>query len=305
MSSFGPDYRGRFAPTPSGPLHLGSLLTALAGWLRARQAQGQWLLRIDDLDRARCPQGASAVILRQLEAHGLHWDEAPRLQSEHVEEYAAALEQLRALGTVYPCTCTRARLAAESRPGPDGPVYCGRCRQGPCDSTAPSALRWLVPAGRLELQDPVQGRLWRDAETEIGDFVLRRSDGVYGYQLACVVDEQAQGITEVVRGADLIGSSLRQVLLLRALRSPVPAYVHLPVLTAAGGRKLSKQNGATALDEKTVGANLLLCLRALGQHPPADLRRAPTPEILDWALQHWRLGQVPLTRQQNIPDFPG
>lgn len=305
MSPSGAAYRGRFAPTPSGPLHLGSLLTALASWLRARQAGGDWLLRIDDLDQARCPPGARETILRQLEAHGLHWDGTPRIQSEHLREYAAALEQLRAQGGVYPCNCTRARLAIESRSGPDGPVYSGRCRATPADSAAANALRWRVPGGRVVLDDPIQGQLWRDAESEIGDFVLRRGDGIYGYQLACVVDEQAQGITEVVRGADLIGSSLRQLLLLRALSLSVPTYVHLPVLAAPDGRKLSKQNGAAALDERSASHNLLLCLRALGQEPPAALRGAATREILDWALRHWSLALVVPTRQQAIPDFPG
>lgn len=302
MSSPGPEYRGRFAPTPSGPLHLGSLLTALASWLRARQAGGRWLLRIDDLDRARCPPGASAAILRQLEAHGLHWDETPRLQSAHGAEYATALERLQAQGRVYSCDCTRARLAAESRSGPDGPVYGGRCRAAPAGSSS-AALRWRIASGSVELQDPVQGRLWRDADREIGDFVLRRSDGVIGYQLACVVDEQAQGITEVVRGADLIGSSLRQTLLLRALGAPVPAYLHLPVLVEADGRKLSKQNGAKALDERNVGDNLRRCLRALGSAPPAELGRAPAPELLAWALREWRLAQVPAALQQSIPEL--
>ncbi|ROH90905.1 tRNA glutamyl-Q(34) synthetase GluQRS [Stagnimonas aquatica] len=304
MSPPDPEYRGRFAPTPSGPLHLGSLLTALTSWLRARQAGGRWLLRIDDLDRARCPPGASAVILRQLEAHGLHWDETPRLQSAHGAEYTAALERLQSQGRVYPCDCTRARLAAESRPGPDGPVYSGRCRSAPI-GTGAAALRWRVPSGGVELQDPVQGRLWRDAESEIGDFVLRRGDGVCGYQLACVVDEQAQGITEVVRGADLIGSSLRQILLLGALGAPVPAYLHLPVLVAVDGRKLSKQNGAPALDEHSAGANLQRCLRALGGAPPVELERAAPQEILAWALREWRLTQVAPARQQSIPEMAG
>lgn len=304
MSTPGPGYRGRFAPTPSGPLHLGSLLTALASWLRARQADGSWLLRIDDLDQARCPPGASTLILRQLESHGLHWDEAPRIQSEHGEEYAATLSRLRAQGLVYSCHCTRARLAVESRPGPDGPIYSGRCRSAP-PSPGAAALRWRVPSGSVDLLDPVQGHLSRDAETDIGDFVLRRSDGVFGYQLACVVDEQAQGITEVVRGADLIGSSLRQALLLRELGLPIPSYVHLPVLVAADGRKLSKQNGAPALDERNTGCNLLRCLNALGASPPPELAGAANSEVLGWALREWNLAQVSPARQQGLPEPAG
>lgn len=254
-------YRGRFAPTPSGPLHLGSLLTALASWLDARAQGGTWLLRIDDLDAPRCPPGADGTILDQLERHGLHWDEIPRRQSAHVEAYAAAHAGLARNGLVYGCRCTRAVLAAESLQGPDGAVYCGRCR----DAALPTdglATRLRVPEGRIELGDPVQGLLVRDAGSGIGDFVLRRSDGVIGYQLACVVDEHAQGITHVLRGADLIGSSLRQRLLQQGLGLPSPVYAHLPVLLATDGRKLSKQNGAAALDPRTPGTNIERCLRA-------------------------------------------
>lgn len=293
-----PRYRGRFAPTPSGPLHLGSLLTALASWLDARVAGGDWLLRIDDLDAPRCPPGAADLILRQLESHGLHWDETPRRQSEHVEAYEQAYEQLRQSQRVYACGCTRATLAAESRPGPDGPVYSGRCRETATARTGPStSSRLRLAPQRTELDDPVQGLLVRNVATEIGDFVLRRADGLIGYQLACVIDEAAQGITQVLRGADLIGSSLRQRLLQAELGLPSPAYLHLPVLTEADGRKLSKQNGASALDSEQARDNLERCLRLLGQvPPPAGL---PTHELLQHALQHWQRARIP--RQYSLP----
>ncbi|MDP3859724.1 MAG: tRNA glutamyl-Q(34) synthetase GluQRS [Stagnimonas sp.] len=285
-------YRGRFAPTPSGPLHLGSLLTALASWLDARAAQGRWLLRIDDLDRARCPPGASDLILRQLEAHGLYWDESPRWQSEHVEEYQQAFAELERRGHTYACYCTRALLAVESRAGPDGPVYSGRCRLiGARPEAVAASSRLRLEPEALELVDPIQGTLRRHSTRDIGDFVLRRADGVIGYQLACVLDEAAQGITEVLRGADLIGSSFRQRLLQRELGLRSPGYAHLPVLTGADGRKLSKQNGAAALDPDQPASNLRHCLQLLGQAEPEP--GLPVEQLLLGASQRWLRSSVP------------
>lgn len=290
-------YRGRFAPTPSGPLHLGSLLAALAGWLQARAAGGAWLLRIDDLDLERSRGGHADTIQRQLEDHGLHWDESPRLQSRHVAEYEAAYERLRGAAPLYPCGCTRARLAQDSLPGIDGPVYAGTCRDQPPHNAGPrNACRLRVDAGTLELSDAWQGPLRRDLQRDIGDFVVRRADGQIGYQLACVVDEAAQGISEVVRGADLIGSSLRQVLLQRLLGLPAPDYRHLPVLVGADGRKLSKQNHAQPIDAASAGNNLHYCLQLLGQAPPPMLRGAMSAEILRWAQQNWNAQQLPTGR---------
>ena len=285
--------RGRFAPTPSGPLHLGSLLTALASWLSARTAGGVWLLRIDDLDTLRCPPGAADTILRQLEAHGLHWDETPRRQSQHLPEYAEALRQLQDRGMLYRCTCTRATLAAESLPGPDDLVYSGRCRAQAGADDGRSALRFQIPEQTLTLNDGVQGLLSRHSAGEIGDFVLRRADGLIAYQLACVVDDRAQAVTDVVRGADLIGSSFRQCALQRALQWTTPLYSHLPVLVEPDGRKLSKQNGATALDSSRAASNLMCCLRLLGQLPPTGLDGVAVNEALAWASKHWHLAAVP------------
>jgi glutamyl-Q tRNA(Asp) synthetase len=285
-------YRGRFAPTPSGPLHLGSLLTALASFLQARAAGGSWLLRVDDLDGPRCRPEHAETILRQLEAHALLWDETPRFQSRHVEEYGAAYGKLEQTGLLYPCACTRAQLARDSLPGVDGPIYAGTCR-GLAATPPRPAWRLRTGPGRLELDDPWQGLLKRDAEKDIGDFVLRRADGAIGYQLACVVDEAAQGITEVVRGADLIGSSFRQLWLQQLMRLAPPAYRHLPVLAGADGRKLSKQNHAEAVETRRAPVNLLECLGLLGQPYPAELRQAPAPEILAWAIAHWNSGTVP------------
>lgn len=280
-------YRGRFAPTPSGPLHLGSLLTALASWLQARVSRGAWLIRIDDLDGPRCVPGSADQILRQLEQHGLEWDEAPRYQSAHVQEYLGALELLKGDACLYPCICTRAELAQSSRSGPDGAVYPGTCRARAITSGR-HTVRLRVGSERSCIDDSWQGLQCRNMETEIGDFVVLRADGVPGYQLASVVDEQALGITEVVRGADLLGSSIRQAYLFALMKLSAPGYRHLPVLVSPQGLKLSKQNHAPALQSSAASENLWRCLSCLQQEPPPELRRCPPGEILEWALAHWR-----------------
>lgn len=285
-------YRGRFAPTPSGPLHAGSLVTALASWLDARAARGRWLIRIDDLDRARCPTGAESQILRQLEAHGLTWDEAPRRQSLHLDEYEAAIELLKGQGLLFECSCTRAQLARSSREGIDGPVYPGTCRDG-AKGAGKRSLRFRVQIGETAVDDAIQGPLARNNQTDIGDFVVRRSDGIFGYHLACVVDEHAQRITDVVRGCDLLGSTLCQHLLQQALGYGTPAYAHLAVLHDPSGRKLSKQNHAPPIEARNAGANLFSALGLLGQAPPPALERSSAGEILDWARAHWDRASLP------------
>lgn len=290
-------YCGRFAPTPSGPLHAGSLLTALASYLQARAAGGAWLLRIDDLDRARCRTEHADTILRQLEAHGLYWDAAPRLQSRHIDEYEAAYEQLIARGLLYGCSCTRAQLAQTSRNSIDGPVYAGTCRDRRIDLPG-LARRLRVESIELEIDAPCQGRMRRQLDIDIGDFIVRRADGQIAYQLACAADEQAQGITEVVRGADLIGSSFKQRHLQQLLDLPQPAYVHIPVLLDRQGHKLSKQNHAESIDARSAADNLFDGLHHLGQHPPAWLRQARAAEILQWAIAAWNLRRLP--RQTSL-----
>jgi glutamyl-Q tRNA(Asp) synthetase len=294
-SSHKTTYRGRFAPTPSGPLHLGSLLTALASYLQARSRGGAWLLRIDDLDRARCPSGTAGVILRQLEQHGLHWDESPRHQLACLDEYRAALDELRHRGQVYPCTCTRAMLRHSARPGPDGPIYPGTCRGGTASGRA--SLRVRVDGPPVCFEDGWQGRQCRAPQAELGDFVVRRSDGQLSYQLACAVDEAAQRVTEVVRGADLLGSTFQQRWLQHSLGLRRPAYRHLPVLVDGQGRKLSKQNHAAAVDARDAPANLLRCVLLLGQRPPAELHGAAPAALLRWASAHWDAAKVPRAAQ--------
>lgn len=293
------DYRGRFAPTPSGPLHLGSLLTALASWLQARHRSGQWQLRMDDLDTPRCPPGMDREILRQLQAHGLTWDGDIRYQSAHLSEYQETLAGLIAAGATYPCRCTRAELARSSRPGPDHPVYSGHCRARNTSATAgPCSLRLQIPALTIRLNDGIQGMVERQLELEIGDFIIRRSDGQFAYQLACAVDESAMAITEVVRGIDLLGSTFQQIHLLQRLGMPTPRYLHLPVIVDHQGRKLSKQNHAAALTDVEAPANLHRCLELLGQDLPSPT--CTQAQLLEQAARSWDPGRIPRTAQISI-----
>ncbi|MBA4287057.1 MAG: tRNA glutamyl-Q(34) synthetase GluQRS [Xanthomonadaceae bacterium] len=291
-------YRGRFAPTPSGPLHLGSLVTALASYLAARHAGGSWLLRIDDIDGPRCRPEHADTILKQLELHGLHWDETVRYQSRHELDYQAAFEQLHKQGLCYRCICTRAQLAEISPAGIDGPVYPGICRDA-AHQQADSAWRFRLPDGRIMLDDQLHGRIERDLVDDIGDFVIRRADGRYGYQLASVVDEQQQGITDLVRGADLIGSSLRQKYLMQHFGIPVPNFLHIPVLLDSKGYKLSKQNHATPINASSAAQNLIRGLDLLGQAPFAADWHGRVDEILMRAVRNWNPALIP--KRLNLP----
>lgn len=285
-------YRGRFAPTPSGPLHMGSLLTAVASFVHAKNRQGLWLLRIDDLDTARNVEHADSTIQQQLEAHGLQWDEHPRYQSRFIADYHDALSALSRKHLLYACTCTRAQLKRASKPGRDESIYAGTCRQRAIESR-PHAIRLRIRSGVLCFDDGWQGRQCRDMEKEIGDFVLQRADGLLAYQLACAVDESEQGITEVVRGADLLPSSFRQIYVQQALGLTPPAYRHLPVLVDHTGNKLSKQNHALAIESRDASRNLWHCLQLLGQQVSAELLSENPTAILSWAITHWQAAYVP------------
>lgn len=268
-------YRGRFAPSPTGPLHAGSLVAALASWLDARAHGGTWLVRIEDVDQPRCPPGTDALILRQLAACQLLPDATPVYQSQRGALYQEALEQLASAGLAYPCACSRSEiLAARQALGLAPPrhgelVYPGTCRDGLHGRTA-RAWRLRVEAGApLAWQDRRLGPQRQDVASEVGDFVLRRADGLWAYQLAVVVDDAAQGITDVVRGEDLADNTPRQILLQRALGLATPIYLHLPLVLGANGEKLSKQNGAAALDLQDPAACLQAAALALGLPPAA------------------------------------
>jgi glutamyl-Q tRNA(Asp) synthetase len=279
-------YRGRFAPSPTGPLHAGSLVAALASWLDARSHGGQWLVRIEDVDGPRCPPGMDEIILGQLAALGLLPDEPPAWQSRRGELYQAALDRLVASGHAYGCACTRAEIAAAMGPKPRHGelVYPGTCRHG-TQGRPVRAWRYRVQ-GRIDWHDRRLGVQSQDLSTEVGDFVLKRADGLWAYQLAVVVDDAAQGITDVVRGEDLADNTPRQIALQRALGLPTPRYLHTPLVLAADGQKLSKQNGAAALDLTDPVARLREAATRLGLAPPPTGPQ-PVAEVLADLLRLW------------------
>jgi glutamyl-Q tRNA(Asp) synthetase len=291
-------YRGRFAPSPTGPLHEGSLVAALGSWLDARQNQGKWLLRIEDLDTPRCIPGADQEIMRQLQSCGLVWDEEPTWQSKRLERYKVALERLNRLQMVYPCNCTRQIIAGalEARgvitPRNQEMVYPGTCRpqeiltvQGENTLSNEVALRLALPPDlTIYFEDLVLGKQSQDLNREVGDFVLRRRDGVFTYQLAVVVDDAEQGINHIVRGADLLNNTARQIHLQGILGYPTPSYLHLPVVLDEYGEKLSKQTLASAINtESTLQA--LQELRKAAKHLGLrDLPDGKATSIAEWLL---------------------
>lgn len=286
-------YRGRFAPSPTGPLHFGSLVAAVGGFLQARQQHGEWLLRVEDIDPPREVAGAADEILRTLDAFGLHWDGPVVHQSRRADAYRDALEHLTRRGAIYPCACSRSEIADSSVTGIDGLVYPGTCRDGLPAGRPARALRVRTDDAVIEFSDRWQGVVGRRPETAFGDFVVRRADGQIAYQLAVVVDAAAQAITEVVRGADLLESTPRQIHLQRLLELRTPAYAHLPVVVHAAGAKLSKQTAAARVDADNPLPVLWLALRHLGQDPPAELHKADLDEFWRYAIANWRADSVP------------
>ncbi len=287
-------YVGRFAPSPTGPLHRGSLVAALASWLDARAADGRWLLRMEDLDRPRCTQESADTILRQLDGYELGWDGAVLYQSQRDDAYAAALDALRAQGAVFACTCTRSQLAQAPRNAEGEIVYPGTCRLHAGAHREACAWRVRVGEASIHFHDRVRGDMQQDLARTVGDFVVKRADGLFAYQLAVVVDDAFQGITHVVRGADLLWNTPRQIYLQRLLGLPTPIYAHVPLITNAAGQKLSKQTLAPALPERDRRAVLAQALAALGHPPPADLAGAGPRALLAWASAHWRIENVPI-----------
>jgi glutamyl-Q tRNA(Asp) synthetase len=244
-------YRGRFAPSPTGPLHAGSMLAAIASYLDARAHGGTWLIRIEDVDRERCSPQWTQHILQTLSHFGLESDEPVVIQSERSECYEAALTQLQQENRLYRCDCSRKRIEQEGRAGADGWVYSGKCRSRDLQGDEQTALRLRVNDGTFSFDDRAQGHISQNVAQEIGDFVLKRRDGLYAYQLACVVDDALQGITHIVRGCDLLLNTPRQLALQQALGYPTPStpsYLHAPVLVNSEGQKLSKQTLAAPIE---------------------------------------------------------
>jgi glutamyl-Q tRNA(Asp) synthetase len=301
MTDATPRHIGRFAPSPTWPLHFGSLVAAVGSLVDARANRGRWLLRIDDVDAPRTVPGAADSILATLERFGLEWDGPVAWQSRRVDAYAAAFERLRVAGDVFACACTRREIADSALARDGARIYPGTCRNGLPPGRRPHA--WRVRAeGIVAFDDLIQGQQAEDLAHEVGDFVVLRGDGQFAYQLAVVVDDAEAGVTHVVRGADLLGSTGRQIHLQHRLGYPTPTYAHLPVVVNAAGEKLSKQTLAAPVDAWPPAGALLAALVFLGQNPPAGLARSTPAEVVGWAVANWSLARVPRVRQAALPD---
>lgn len=282
-------YVGRFAPTPSGLLHFGSLVAALASFLDARARKGLWLVRMEDLDPPREAPGAQDVILRTLDTYGLHWDGPVERQSSRHGAYDAIISMLLRQGLAYACTCTRKTLE------PYGGIYPGLCRSA-CHAPEDAAIRIRVPDLRYGFDDRVQGRIEQQLSHEVGDFVIRRRDGLYAYQLAVVLDDAWQGITDIVRGADLLDSTPRQLYLQELLGLSQPRYLHVPLIIQPDGHKLGKSYRSPPLPPDQAPALLTRALRALGQLPPRELGSASTDDVIAWGIANWDAAHIPRAR---------
>lgn len=275
---------GRFAPSPTGDLHFGSLVAALGSYLSARAQGGEWLLRIENIDPPREVAGAGLAQIETLARHGLESDRPASWQIDSITHFEAALAALLEQGKAFPCACTRADLEPGGR-------YPGTCRDGLPAGRQARSVRLRVESGSVSFDDPIQGPQQARPGDESGDFVIRRADGLFAYQLAVVVDDHLSGVTEIVRGADLIDSTARQILVYRALGWTPPIYAHLPLITDPSGRKLSKSEADDPLRRDCPADNLARALRLLGHGPPDSLRRVP--DLLDWGIANWSLARVP------------
>ncbi len=294
-------YRGRFAPSPTGPLHFGSLVAAVGSYLDARAHAGAWLLRIDDIDTPRSVAGAAETILRTLERFGFAWDGAVVWQSSRVARYRAAFERLRLAKAVFACACSRREVADSALVPTGGLRYPGTCRAGIASGRQARAWRFKVEPGKISFDDALQERYSQDVALTVGDFVVARADNVFAYQLAAVVDDAEANITHVVRGADLLDSTPRQILLQRSLGYAMPSYLHLPAAVNDAGEKLSKQTLARPLDESRPILALCDTLAFLGQEPPPALCDAALDELWRWAIANWQISKLPHCRSARAP----
>ena len=288
-------YIGRFAPSPTGPLHFGSLATAVASYLDARHYHGQWLLRMEDIDPPREMAGAADLILKQLENHALHWDSKVLFQSTRSDAYRETLKQLEADGLIYRCHCSRQQLKERGGLHPRRCTYTG-------NPDRPHALRLAVAdQSEITYTDLFQGQQHQHIKQEVGDFVLHRKDGLFAYQLAVVLDDAFQGVNHVIRGSDLLDSTARQIYLQKLLGVASPQYGHLPVAVDAAGNKLSKQNMAASVERTTPTLNLWVAMQWLGMTPPQALQQVTPGELITWAIPLWDRKAVPGLIQQLAP----
>lgn len=286
---------GRFAPTPSGPLHFGSLVTALASYCHAKSQQGQWLIRIEDVDTPRVVEGSVEQILADLEFFGFEWDGEILYQSHQFDRYQAGLEQLLDQGLAFACECSRRTLReAKAKSGPLGMIYPGTCRNKQLDQAGHSVRINTESSGTLGYQDQLYGEVVIDIAQKSGDFVIRRADGIFAYHLAVVLDDELQHMNQIVRGADLLEATCLHLFLYRLFGFTAPEYLHVPLVRNNHGDKLSKQTGATALDKSKASALLISALQALGQATEAGMQQASTAEIVRHAVQSWDYHRIPV-----------
>lgn len=285
-------YRGRFAPSPTGPLHFGSLVAAVASYLDAKSNHGDWLVRIEDLDKQRQVPGAADQILYTLEQLGMEWDGEVIFQSQRLDFYQAALDMLMKKNLIYPCICSRKEIADSSIVSLNGFIYPGTCRKKTLNTSSNHALRIRTDNNLIAFCDKLKGAYTQRLQRDIGDFVVRRADGMYAYQLAVVVDDADQGITHVVRGMDLLDSTPRQIYLQQLLGYITPTYMHLPVVTNQQGEKLSKQTGAKPINLSNALKQLLCALQFLGQEPSPEMVKADMSYFWQWACKHWRADKI-------------
>ena len=294
-------FRGRFAPSPTGELHFGSLIAAVGSYLDAKSNGGEWLVRIEDLDKPREVPAASYKILKSLEVLGMEWDHEVIYQNQRKDIYENALTVLNKRGLIYPCTCTRKEISNSSIAGISGQIYAGTCRNNLQKDDYLGAIRIKTNNNIIEFEDTLHGLINQSLQNEIGDFILRRSDKIYAYQLAVVVDDSAQGITNVVRGADLLDSTPRQIYLQKLLGYPTPIYTHLPVAVNNDGEKLSKQTKAAHLDISNPVKQLIEAVNFLGQEPPIELLRENLMSFWKWAFINWDPEKI---HKKRIISFP-
>ncbi len=290
---------GRFAPSPTGPLHFGTLLAALGSYLMAKSLAGRWLLRVEDLDPPRVVRGSADAMLRLLEQLGFEWDGKVVYQSCRFARYRQVLEQLRSRGQVFDCSCSRREiLASAPHPGEEGPIYPGTCRNGTQGNRAERAVRLRVRDENIVYCDGIFGEQNQNLEKQVGDFILHRSDGLFAYQLAVVVDDIDSDVTQVVRGADLLSSTPRQIYLYRCLEAAPPDYFHLP-LALHNAKKLSKRHGEFGLITRENGSNMLWrALEFLGQSPPEELFDSSSEDLLTWGKENFQLVKIPAENRQ-------
>ena len=296
-------YKDRFAPSPTGPVHFGTLVAAVGSYLQAKTNNGEWLIRIEDVDITRKVEGADVDILHTLEAFGFEWHGQIIYQSSQNEYYQQALEQLISQNLVFPCLCTRKQLAIINSSKMNRSMYPGTCRHRQLPQKSQHALRLLAKNKTIYFDDAVMGKQSENIKKQCGDIIIKRRDGLFAYQLAVVVDDARQGICEIVRGADLLDSTARQIYLQKVLGYSTPTYCHLPLAVDADGKKISKSDGATKVSIKNREKQLCSILEFLGQNPPADLSDSTINDIWSWAAQHWDIHQVPSKEKiQTVTD---